>query len=112
MIGEYVVSSTKTKSKKLNYSTISFSNKSVIIAAIGTASNIPRNHIIIPHKIIEMKITTLFIPSDLFIINGTIILFSIALIIKIIPVIINPHSNQKCVNPNKIGGIHHTIFPI
>jgi len=74
---------------------ISFSNKSVIIAAIGTASKIPKNHIIIPHKIIEMKITTLLIPKDLFIINGTIMLFSIALITNIIPVIINPHNIPK-----------------
>jgi hypothetical protein len=67
----------------------------VIIAAIGTASKIPKNHIIIPHKIIEIKITTLFIPSDFSIINGTIILFSIALIRSIILVIITPPQSPK-----------------
>ena len=89
MTAEYVVSFTKTKSKKMNYSTISFSNKRVIIAAIGTESKIPKNHIIIPHKIIEINITTLLIPKDLFIINGMRIFPSIVLIINIIPAIIN-----------------------
>ena len=78
------------------------------IAAIGTANKIPKNHIIIPQRIIEIKITTLLIPRDLFIIRGIRILFSMVLIRKITQVITKNHKTPKLIPQIIAAGIHHT----
>ncbi|HCB51945.1 TPA: hypothetical protein DEP21_05285 [Patescibacteria group bacterium] len=60
----------------------------MIIAAIGTANKIHVTPIINPQRIIQMKITTVFTPRDLFISTGVIIFASNVLIRKITQVII------------------------
>ena len=82
-----------------------------MIAAIGTARSIHITPITNPHKIIEIKITTVFIPNVLFISRGARTLFSIVLIINITAATIIPHRIPNQVIPVKNAGIHQSNGP-
>lgn len=83
----------------------------MIIAAIGTASRTPTSPIIIPQRIIEIKITTVFIQSVLFMSSGIRTLFSIILISHEMTHKITHHQIQKPVNPAITAGILPIIGP-
>lgn len=84
----------------------------MIIAAIGTARRTPTNPIIIQPKIIEINITTVFIPRVLLISSGIRTLFSTRLITVAIPATITHHHIPNHVKPAITAGMLPIIGPI
>gem|GEM_PF-1312903 len=84
-----------------NYSSNVFSRMSVMMTAIGTASNIHTIHKIKAQIIILMKMTTGLTPKVLFINNGINTLFSNRCNKKTTPITINAQYIQKLRNATK-----------
>ena len=79
----------------------------VTITAIGTASNTPKNHIIVPHKIIHMN-TTKGLTHKVFHINtGTRIFSSDCWIIMYRIITARNHHHPENMRAEIAAGIHH-----